>query len=70
VLTFVTFQQRTEDEAEWQEAGGPYRDAEIGKAENWVGKLKSEMGGQIALSGELNPEESSKYRIATLAGCG
>jgi hypothetical protein len=34
VLTFDTFQQRTEDKAEWLKAGGPYRDAEIGKAEN------------------------------------
>ena len=32
-VTFDTFQQRTEDEAEWLKAGGPYRDAEIGKAE-------------------------------------
>src|ERR1035437_2698528 len=33
VLTFDTFQQRTEAEAEWLKAGGPYRDAEFGKAE-------------------------------------
>jgi len=36
-----------------------------------LGKLKSEMGGRrIALSGALNPEESSKSRIARPAGCG
>src|ERR1035437_3751861 len=33
VLTFDTFQRRTEAEAEWLKAGGPYRDAEFGKAE-------------------------------------
>jgi hypothetical protein len=35
-----------------------------------LGKLKSEMGGRIALSGALKPEESSKCRIATPADCG
>jgi hypothetical protein len=33
-VTIDIFQQRTEDEAEWLKAGGPYRDAEIVKAEN------------------------------------
>jgi DNA-binding phage protein len=37
VLSFDTFQQGTEDEAEWLKAAGPYRDAEIGKAEKLSG---------------------------------
>ena len=38
-VTIDIFQQRTEDEAEWRKPGGPYRDAEIGKAEVGNGRV-------------------------------
>jgi hypothetical protein len=47
VLTFDTFEQRAEGEAERLKAGGPYREAEIGRSESWnlVSRIRSGDGG-------------------------
>jgi hypothetical protein len=47
VLTFDTFEQRAEGGAERLKAGGPYREAEIGRSESWnlVSRIRSGDGG-------------------------